>query len=271
MLLSIRKSAGLICAALLILCQAGCSSTPQERPTPTPHVINITPIPVARTSEPEQDSAPEQTPQAENTELDFSATENREGELVFTVTAEDFITAYNEQYEADYGNTYLPPLAQWRHFSYKEAPHSDYKTEYYSYPAEISGPYIPTISLYIPSDSSYIQEIALDLDHHGFQEWAYDVLLEKYLYTMRMVFPDVEDNRLTELFQTLYTLAEQSEICFFGAGLGAQITPPILYRCGNIGIYPCYAGGMLYINIIPVTQDYLDTLAAKNSQLYEIP
>ena len=262
-MLPMTKLAGLIIGAGLVLsCQAGCGSVP-IRPSPSPHVITVT--------------SETQTPRPE-TDLDFSVTENREGELVFSMTAADFIAAYNGQYEADHGKPYLESLSQWRHFTYDCAPHSAYETEYYGYQSDIQLASMPIISLYIPSNSDYIQEITLGFDHHGYTDWWYEMYEEQCLYVLRLLLPDYDDSQLTELFQHLYEQAERNDKCFFVDaldsvfGTGPQIIPPILYWRDNIGIYPCFiCGGLLYVNVIPVTQEYLEFLAENNSELYEIP
>ncbi len=274
-----------IIIAFILVSQTGCRSSQvqpsQDQPqqpllSPPHHVITITPRPAETPSvqttptKQELDISTKENRDGEQ-ELDISAEENRDGELVFTIAVDDLITAYNETYTTDQEKSYLPDLTQWEYISYAEAPHSDYETDCYSYPIELSGPYIPSITLYVPSDSDFIQEIALDLDHHGYQEWAYELFEEKCLHILKTLLPDCGEGQLTKLFQQLYTLAERSDICYFGSGLGAQITPPILFWHESVGIYPCYAGGMLYINIIPVTQEYLNALTAKGSELHEIP
>ena len=255
-----------IIIALILILQTSCHSSrfqPQPPlPSLPPHVVTITP---------EQDETPPAQTTPTKQEPNISAEENRDGELIFTITADDFIASYNETYAADQEKSYLPNLTQWKHIAYAEAPHSDYETDCYSYPSESTSPYIPSVTLYIPSDGDCIQEIVLDLDHHGYQEWAYEMFEEKCLHILRLLLPDCGEGQLTELFQQLYTLAERSDICYFGSGLGAQITPPILFWHKSVVIYPCYAGGMLYINIIPITQEYLDALTAKDSELHEIP
>ena len=102
-----------------------------------------------------------QQPQNPGIELDFLSKENREGELVFSLAADDFITAYNSLYELDHGKPYLKPLSQWKHSVCENAPHSDYKTDYYIYQSNPALASMPIVSIFIPSDSDCIQEITM--------------------------------------------------------------------------------------------------------------
>ena len=46
--------------------------------------------------------------------------------------------------------------------------------------------------------------------------------------------------------------------------------PFVLFYEGDIGIYPYFSMGTVYICIVPITQDYLTDLTLKGSELVEI-
>ena len=263
MMLSAKQTATCITLSLFLsVCSTGCS------------LLHLPPY--AGT---EMLAIKEPSPQPQNPgiELDFLSKENREGEWVFSLAADDFITAYNSLYELDHGKPYLKPLSQWKHSVCENAPHSDYKTDYYIYQSNPDLASMPIVSIFIPSDSDCIQEITLGFDHHGYSDSWYEMYGEQCQYVLHLLLPDYGDEELADLFCELYDLAQRDDRCFFTnglytpSGIGSQITPPILYWRGNIGIYPCMInGGLLYINVIPVTEEYIEALTTNNIELHEL-
>ena len=258
---------GYFCAALLLaFILTGCGRAPnpdeaEESPPSTPivHVITVTPAP---TEEPE-----ELSPTGDGAVgADFSARENREGERVFSLSAEDYIAAFNRAW----GEEYLPGLDQWMKETHDAAPHADYKTDIYRFRRSTVSS-MPEMRLYVPTEGDGVQEIILAFDHHGYTDWGYDIFAEQCLCALKLLLPGSGEDERAALFETLYLLAERGEACYFGPGPWTDITPPVLYRQGDVGLYPCYGDGLLCICAIPVTGEYADALAGQGVEIYEIP
>lgn len=253
--------------ALILTCLlAGCGRIPSadtagEPPASTPivHVITVTPGP--------QEAAAEQSlPDAAEVAVAFSARENRAGELVFDLPAEDYIAAFNQAW----GEEYLPGLDQWAKETHPAAPHVDHETDVYKFRrGTVSS--LPEMRLYVPTDGGCVQEIMLALDHHGYTDWGYEMFQEQCLIALKLLLPDSSETRRMELFQTLYLLGERGEDSYIGPEPWTDITPPVLYRQGDVGLYPCYGDGLLCICAIPVTEGYVDALTEQGIDVYEIP
>ena len=59
--------------------------------------------------------------QAEIDPLDIQVVENRENELVFTFSIDEYIRSYNSYYERGYCRSYLTPASQWQCYTYDSA------------------------------------------------------------------------------------------------------------------------------------------------------
>ena len=59
--------------------------------------------------------------QAEIDALDIRVLENRENEMVFTISINDYIRSYNSYYERGYCRSYLTPASQWQCYTYDSA------------------------------------------------------------------------------------------------------------------------------------------------------
>lgn len=202
--------------------------------------------------------------------LDIRVEENRKNELVFTISIDDFISSYNSFYWQDNNGPYLLPSSEWDCFTYDSAIHSDHETYYYRFYEHEKSWSIPTVSVYVPTNSAYIQEIALGFDDHGYTEPLYNLYEEFCFYTLKVLFPDFEDDKIIELYSTLIQLAYDN-IVPHEQGYSSNSIPRALYHQNGIGLYPYFAiGESLYICIIPIDNQYIDELASKGVEIYNI-
>lgn len=215
----------------------------------------------------ESSKLPEIRPEMKD--ISFTATYNRENELVFSVSVDDFISNYNSLYYEDYGINCLTPISEWTNFIYESTRHSSYETNYYRFQQTPGIWTEPTISLYIPTNKDAIQEITLDFDDHGFTEWGYQRYSEECKYVLKVLFPTLNNNELTSLFNELFSMA-YSEKCWILEDEVKDISPQVLYYIDDIGIYPYYAIGMVHICIIPISQEYLEKLISENVEIHEL-
>ncbi len=198
--------------------------------------------------------------------LDIHVEENPKNELVFTISIDDFISSYNGFYWSDHELAYLSASSEWVCFTYDSTAHSKYETYYYRFSEDKTIWSLPTISVYVPTDSDYIQEITLDFDDHAYNEWMYNLYEEICFYAFKVLFPNFESNKITKLYNALYNKTNDP-LCYVDRG---EPMPKVLYYTNGIGLYSYYKSGMAHICIIPITNQYLDKLAAKKVEIHRI-
>ncbi len=143
--------------------------------------------------------------------------ENRKNELVFTISIDDFISSYNGFYWSDHKSLYLSDSSEWVCFKYDSTAHSNYETDYYRFSEDEKIWSLPTISVYVPTNSDYIQEITLDFDDHGYTEWMYNLYKEICFYTFKVLFTDFEDSKIIRLYNALYDKTN-GPLCYVNRG-----------------------------------------------------
>lgn len=199
--------------------------------------------------------------------LDIEAIQDQNNELVFSFLIDDFIDSFNGYYYEEYNKSFLSPAEEWVSFTYDETPHSKFPSRYYRFQEDVKNFNEPTISVYVPQNSRYVQEITLDFPEHGYTDWGYEIYERNCFYTLKVFFPDYDDEKIRTVYSTIYDKAYDPG-CYISSEYSPS--PKVLYYKDNIGIYPYYRGGMIYIALIPVTQQYLDELEADNIEIYEI-
>ncbi len=205
---------------------------------------------------------------AEINRPDFEVTENRENELVFDVSLEEFISCYNAFYQKDKHSDYLLPVSRWSRETYDHAIHSSHPTIYYEFSENPQKWLLPTITVYVPTDSDVIQEITLNFDDHGYTSEMMQLFQEICFYTFKVMFADITDEKINDLIQTLIDEAYEREIIeWYSFGT----IPEVLYFKDGIGVYPYFGNGqMLRLCIVPVTEKLLDVWRVSRTKIYEI-
>ncbi len=203
-------------------------------------------------------------------ELAFDVIENRETELVFNRSLNDFIDCYNQHYRTDHHMPYLQPASEWRNLVYPSAIHSEHETILYefSYNPKIWSQ--PTITAYVPTNKEYIQEITVNFDEHGYSESFYDAFEELCYYTLKVFFPELSDEQIIHLYTELNMLGDQN-VFDNDQGYEKGCIPCVLYHKNGIGVYPYFAvGEWQHLCIIPVTEETRQDFADKGVEIHEI-
>lgn len=191
--------------------------------------------------------------------------ENRPGELVFQMPMDDFIDSFNGYYWADKGERYLLPSWQWRSYVYDSSVHSSHRTCRYHYSRDECILPLPTITVYAPSNADYIQEITVNYDAHSSFEQMYTIYEELCYYAIKVMFPDIPDEQIRELYTTLNKLAFEHDT---NMKYTSESVPCALYYRGNIGMYPYFAWGEdVHLCIIPVTQARIEEMRGKGVEI----
>ena len=208
--------------------------------------------------------------QVENGALDIQVMENRKNELVFTISTSDYVESYNSYYKVDYCRSLLPPVSQWQCFTYDSAIHSEYETKCYSFTEDEHVYSLPTITVYVPTNDDYIQQITVNFDEHSFTQSGFEQYKEMCYYTMKVFFPDLSDARIMDLCAEIVALGNQN-VFSSDEWFSKNAVPFALFYREGIGVYPYFAiGDWEHFCIIPVTEETVTEFGEKGVQIHEI-
>ena len=208
--------------------------------------------------------------QVENGALDIQVMENRKNELVFTISTSDYVESYNSYYKVDYCRSLLPPVSQWQCFTYDSAIHSEYETKCYSFTEDEHVYSLPTITVYVPTNDDYIQQITVNFDEHSFTQSGFEKYKEMCYYTMKVFFPDLPDARIMDLCAEIVALGNQN-VFSSDEWFSKNAVPFALFYREGIGVYPYFAiGDWEHFCIIPVTEETVTEFGEKGVQIHEI-
>ena len=208
--------------------------------------------------------------QVENGALDIQVMENRKNELVFTISTSDYVESYNSYYKVDYCRSLLPPVSQWQCFTCDSAIHSEYETKCYSFTEDEHVYSLPTITVYVPTNDDYIQQITVNFDEHSFTQSGFEQYKEMCYYTMKVFFPDLSDARIMDLCAEIVALGNQN-VFSSDEWFSKSAVPFALFYREGIGVYPYFAiGDWEHFCIIPVTEETVTEFGEKGVQIHEI-
>ncbi len=208
--------------------------------------------------------------QVETGALDIQVMENRKNELVFTISTSDYVESYNSYYKVDYCRSLLPPVSQWQCFTCDSAIHSEYETKCYSFTEDEHVYSLPTITVYVPTNDDYIQQITVNFDEHSFTQSGFEQYKEMCYYTMKVFFPDLPDARIMDLCAEIVALGNQN-VFSSDEWFSKNAVPFALFYREGIGVYPYFAiGDWEHFCIIPVTEETVTEFGEKGVQIHEI-
>lgn len=209
--------------------------------------------------------------QAEIDPLDIQAVENRENELVFTFSIDDYIRSYNSYYNSSYCRSYLTPASQWQCYAYDSAIHSDHETKKYYFTEDERVYSLPTITVYVPTNGDYIQEITVNFDEHSYSESGFAHYKEMCYYTMKVFFPNLPDESILDLCSEIIAMGNQN-VFSSDEWYDKDAVPFALFHKDGIGVYPYFAiGDWEHFCIIPVTEEIITEFEEKGVEIHEIP
>lgn len=204
-------------------------------------------------------------------ELDIDVIENKENELVFSFSIDDFIDSYNGYYYKDKKTKYIKPTSEWIIHEYDNSVHSNHGTYYYNYKEDNNIWTLPIITVYVPTDSDYVQGITVNFDDHGFSEEMFILYKEMCYYTLKIFFPEYTDEQIYELFEKNKDLA-YANIFPNEQGYKNGAIPCELFYKDGIGVYPYFAiGESVRLCVIPVTEQTIEEFETKGVVIHEIP
>ena len=189
----------------------------------------------------------------EQSYIDWNNSVARKNEkLYFAIEIKDFIDAYNYCYYQDYGKKYIQSLVTW--YSYKQDFGRLKGDMCYEYTENKKILTLPTVAVYNIKHTKNIEAINVNFDDHSYTEKMYKKYEKLCFYCLKMLFPNMEKNKITSLYKKLNKKA-YDHIFQTEKGFHSYNLPSDLYYRDGVGIYPYFAyGESVRMCIIPVDQ-----------------
>ena len=202
--------------------------------------------------------------------MNIKTLDDQENELFFSCTVNDFIESYNGFWYQSKKELYLTPIDKWIKDEYDRGIHFANKTRGYYFKKDYKNWTLPSISVYVPQNADYIQEITIDFDDHSYRKEMYELYEEMCFYTLKVFFHNLSDENLTELYKTINQLAYDN-IFPHEKAYTYDSVPCALYYKDGIGVYPYFAiGQSVKLCILPITDQTLNEFKEKGVAIYEI-
>lgn len=218
----------------------------------------------------ENEATAETEPALEIKELDIAVIENRENELVFDISMDDFIESYNNLYRTVYTTDYLSSSSNWSVFN-DVTPYLEIDSIRHRFSADEQTWSMPTVSVYTPENSDYIYEIELTFDDHGYQESLYEEYKQICYYSLRVILPDLNETEIGSLYKELYLQTNDNFWGEYYTYSGTERpTLNMIYYYNGIGLYGYYGAGTVNICMIPMTQETIAQFEQEDIEVHEI-
>lgn len=200
--------------------------------------------------------------------LEIGTEEGKNGHLQFSVSIEDFIECYNQNYRRDKESDYIQPCSEW--YSYIQDFGKHKGAVHYEFTADKKMWTLPTITIYTPKKGKAVRELTVNFDDHSYTEIMYKQYEELCFYTLRVFLPDLPKKKIIRLYQKINRLAYQN--IFPGEkGFDSGNPPSDLYCHGAVGVYPYFAyGDSVRMCIIPVTEKVLKEYKERGTVIHDI-
>lgn len=251
----IRSTPRHLCALLLAAILAGllcaCGKTPQndQGPESPPTQEETLSSPAPETADP--------------LALDVSVIPGRgEGELLFSFTLEEWITAFGAHYD------YLRPVEEWRCWSVEQGIHSPFESIYYEFIANETMYALPAMAAYVPAEEDHrVQELTVDFDDHAYQDEAYALYEDLCFAAIETLLPSLSEEEITAIYTDLNALS-YDELRLNDRKYRSGVVPLRLYHKDGVGLYGHFAlGDYVRLCIIPVTEESLQAFAQQGTEL----
>ena len=258
-----RYSANIVTALLaVILLLTGCAACSEDEPT-------------AGTQQPTPTSAAVQTQASTAAQgmhpavIDTGLKTAQSGdELVFDITAEQFIASFDEQYRRKHGAEYLAAQEKWALLDEVESPYSGQLVRCMRFKNNANDHVDPAVLVYVPRDEQRVIAVAMEFDEHSYAEWAYELYSEHCRCSLMAFLPELDEQGADRLFHLLDDMA-YSDRCFVAPNVSPQ--PKVMYRQRCVGMYSYFRAGKVTVRIVPLTEGYANALQTEGVTIMPIP
>lgn len=177
------------------------------------------------------------------------------GEPVFHAQAEELIRCYNHRW----GNVYMRPLDTWRIYPNTQTPCASTTATRYSFLVEETLHSWPAIDVYCSEENTGILEISASLSEHDWSENYESIFKKQTICLLSVMLTSLSDEEISALYDILRQEAKENEYIAHSAVPVAKK----VHVLDSVGCWGYTYSGMIHINIIPVDQAFLASLAAK--------
>lgn len=229
-------------------------------------------LPETETDQAEKQPVVNSSEEAPLHELDIAVQKNANDENVFNITMDDFIQSYNGYYWQDHGERYLQAASEWQVSFLDSTVESAYPATQYSFRADENTWTLPVVNVIVPDSGEQIQQIDLNYDEHSYSEATYALFEKDCYYTLKVFFPDLSEEQLTSLYQTInqssYDNTFPSDQQYRA---GSARLPAVLYYKNGIGVFGYFAiGAPVHFCVIPVDEATIADYKAGGVDVQEI-
>ena len=178
---------------------------------------------------------------------------------LFSLSLSEFIERFNACYRRDHGLALLRPADEWVELT----PQNGLRLFRFQSDPSLSAD--PAILIWSVGGDAPMERLCLDFSDHGYTN-ENRIFYEK-LCRCAFLCAGFDQETAGRLFDTLFSLANNETY----AG-GDYDAPPIRTLChnGELGLYPWYSGGVVHIDMIPVDEALLDSLAESGTELLSL-
>lgn len=178
---------------------------------------------------------------------------------LFSLSLSEFIERFNACYRRDHDLALLRPADEWVELT----PQNGLRLFHFQSDPSLSAD--PAILIWSAGGDAPIARLCLDFSDHGYTD-ENRIFYEK-LCRCAFLCAGFDRETAGTLFDTLFSLANNETY----AG-GDYDEPPIrtLFHNGELGLYPWYSGGIVHIDMIPVDDALLDSLAESGAELLSL-
>lgn len=191
----------------------------------------------------------------------------KDHEIYFVSSLQDFIDCYNNYYYADHGKNYIQPYSEWYSDIQDFGRHQG--DMFYEFTEDRKIWTLPTITVYTPKNKTLIKELTVNFDDHSYTDKMYRQYEEMCLYTLKVFFPDMSEKSLTKLYKKINRKAYDN-IFQNEQGFHSDNPPSDLYYRNGTGVYPYFAyGESVRMCVIPVTKRVIKTYKKKGVKIHK--
>lgn len=184
-----------------------------------------------------------------------------EDNAAFSISPEEFISAFNITYEKDHQLPLLSGIDEW--IDYGISTEGGRKLHRYLFLIDEKSFIEPSIQLIVDEEINRVVEIITEISEESISDETVRIYREKTLYALKTVFPELSSEENENLYDKLtedYHIFDNEE----------EPKPEILYYKNGKGCYSYFRSAYNKIHIIPVTQEYLQQRRADKVKIIDL-
>ena len=160
-----------------------------------------------------------------------TVTASGRGEVCFSLSPQEFIQRYNALFRAEYGEDMLPALDQWMDYGVGALSQSAGAVGHQYVSLMDENNYAePTLALCVTQDGEGVMEAVTGLSQKNYDDGPEGLFQCKTLYSLRVFFPDLEEEAFGALYDQLFQGGAYAEA-------GAEALPVRVFYQDGVACY----------------------------------